>query len=200
MIECSPSPTESGLYVQILDRLYEDIPNSSADQKRNHVVEIARKIKLRVLVIDELHNFATSSDRAKHTFLNTLKFLMNELKISIIGCGTKELIQGLAINTQVQNRFQIEALPRWRLNSDYQRLLASVETTLPLRKESKLHSKELAKRIFALSEGTIGETIMLINKAGEHAITTQTECITLESLGECGFIPPSKRKAAISAL
>lgn len=192
-IQAPPSPSESAMYSQILNSLYERVPAASTDAKRQRTIEVLGKIQLKVLIIDELHNFLSGSSLKQQTFLNALKFLCNELKISIIGCGTQELMSAVASDSQVQNRFKPYILPIWKVNKEYQQLLSSFEQTLPLKKVSNLHSPILTKKIHSLSEGSIGETAELLREAAEFAIRNKLEYINIEVLENCKFIPPSER-------
>jgi hypothetical protein len=88
----------------------------------------------------------------------------------------------------------------WTPGLEYQRLLASIETTLPLKKASNLSSAGMAKKIFALSEGTIGETVSLLNLACEFTIENKTEIIDINSLESCGYVRPSTRGKAITLI
>ena len=72
------------------------------------------------------------------------------------------------------------------------------DEVIPLKDPSNLVDKAIATKLYAMSEGTIGELSMLINAAAIWAIRNakpnQPECITVQALNECGYIPPSIRK------
>jgi len=122
-----------------------------------------------------------------------IKYLGNELQISIVGCGTGDLLRAVSIDPQIQNRFVPEILPKWQLNKEYRQLLMSFERVLPLRKPSALHEPQLATKILAMSEGTIGELSALLNLASIHAIRGGQEQITTDVLNSCGYVSPSDR-------
>jgi Bacterial TniB protein len=192
-VEAPPAPSEAGLYAQILSAVYEKTPSGSADTKRDRVIEVLSRIGLKVLVIDELHNLVSGSSKNQAIYLNTIKFLSNQLKISIIGCGTEQLLTAIATDGQIQNRFKPFVLPLWKANKDYQSLLSSFERTLPLQNESILAAPKLARKIHAMSEGTIGETAELIRCAAKYAIKHKVEKIDDKVLDECSYTMPSKR-------
>ncbi|WP_417441318.1 TniB family NTP-binding protein [Idiomarina sp.] len=192
-MQAPPSPNESDLYVQILNNLYERVPASSISAKRSRVIDVLRKIELKVLCIDELHNSLAGSSVKQQNFLNTLKYLGNELKISFIASGTEDLLRATSIDNQIQNRFEPILLKKWTLTKEFRQLLRTFESILPLKRPSKLHSGLLSKKILALSEGTIGELSTLLNKATVCAIRSGSECIDTEVLANCGYIPPSER-------
>lgn len=193
-IEAPPTPSERGLHVEILRTLYEKIPASSDEARRAKVVEVLKKIQTRVLIIDELHNSLTGSSSKQHVLLNALKYLSNTLRISIIACGTEQLKVAMSTDPQIENRFKPYILPVWKADKEYQQLLRSFEQKLPLKFTSNLYSPALARKIHALSEGTIGETANLLKDAAKYAIQQDIERIDSDVLDKCGYQSPSVRR------
>jgi len=191
--QAPPTPNEAGFYSEILNTLFERVPTSSTDAKRARVIHVLRGIQLKVLIIDELHNILAGASVKQQQFLNMIKYLGNELQISIVGCGTGDLLRAVSIDPQIQNRFIPEVLPRWQMNKEFKQLLMSFERVLPLRKPSELHNSQLAAKILAMSEGTIGELSSLLNLAATRAIRLGSEQITAETLNACGYVSPSDR-------
>ena len=192
--QAPPSPNEAGFYAEVLNTLFERVPTSSTDAKRARVIQVLRGVKLKVLIIDELHNILAGASVKQQQFLNMIKYLGNELQISIVGCGTGDLLRAVSIDPQIQNRFIPEILSKWQMNKEYRQLLMSFERILPLRKPSALHDSQLATKILAMSEGTIGELSELLNLAAIHAIRGGQEQITADILNACGYVSPSDRK------
>lgn len=192
-MQAPPAPSESDFYVQILSNLYERIPSSSTSAKRARVIEVLGKIGLKVLCVDELHNSLAGSSVKQQHFLNTLKYLSNELKISFIASGTEDLLRATSIDKQIQNRFEPILLKRWTLTREFRQLLRTFESILPLKMPSNLHTGLLSKKLLVLSEGTIGELSTLLNKATVYAVKNGIERIDMEALANCGYTPPSER-------
>lgn len=94
-MQAPPSPAESDFYAAILSSLYERVPSSSISAKRTRVIEVLKKIGLKVLCVDELHNSLAGSSVKHQQFLNMLKYLGNELQISLIGCGTEDVLRAV---------------------------------------------------------------------------------------------------------
>ncbi|SHN23205.1 TniB protein [Pseudomonas asturiensis] len=191
--QAPPTPNEAGFYSEILSSLFERVPTSSTDAKRARVIQVLRGVKLKVLIIDELHNILAGASVKQQQFLNMIKYLGNELQISIVGCGTGDLLRAVSIDPQIQNRFIPEILPKWQMNKEYRQLLMSFERVMPLQKPSGLHEPQLAAKTLAMSEGTIGELSTLLNLASIHAIRGGQEKITAEILNVCGYVSPSER-------
>ncbi|WP_246228461.1 TniB family NTP-binding protein [Pseudomonas nitroreducens] len=198
VIQTPPKPTESGLYLELLKPFLKRAPNGSSDAKRAFVVDVLRGVQLKVLVIDEMHNMLATSSQGQHLFLNVIKYLTNELQISIVGVGDQTLISAFSVDEQLQNRFEPEILPKWTEGDEVRRLLASYEMTLPLRKASRLSRTVTVNKLLAMSEGTIGELSKLLNSATRYAIETGVEQIDVKVLSKCGYKPPSERKWQVS--
>ena len=64
-----------------------------------------RALSVRMLVLDEIHNILVGSTLKQKQFLNTLKFLSNELQIPIVAAGTKDALQVTRTDDQIANRF-----------------------------------------------------------------------------------------------
>lgn len=199
-VQAPPAPSEDGLYAEILNCLFERIPTSSTAARRAQVIKVLRGIDLKVLVIDELHNNLAGTTVKQQQFLNVIKYLGNELQISIVGCGTGDLLRAVSIDPQIQNRFTPLLIPKWRAGKDYRMLLKSFESIIPLRQPSALHDVALATKILAMSEGTIGETSTLLNTAALHAIRTGEERISVEVLNACDYASPSDRTQLASRI
>lgn len=198
-IEAPDSPDLSHFYSIILDRLF--APHKVSDKlekKQDQVIHVLKQIDLGIIIIDEMNNLIAGSPTHQRVFLNAIKYLGNQLQRSIVGAGTQDALRGLQSDEQLSNRFLPELLPRWRLDKQFLMLLASLEKIIPLKDPSNLVDKAIATKLYAMSEGTIGELSMLINAAAIWAIRNakpnQPECITVQALNECGYIPPSIRK------
>ena len=201
-IQAPPTPDERGLYGAILTRVFESQRrrNEPTDVKREQVLEVLRRTNVRMFMLDELHHLLAGAYTKQRTFLNVLKYLGNELCIPIVGVGTAEAIRAIQSDPQLANRFTPELLPKWRMDAELARLLASFEHLLPLREPSGLTSKALASIILAMSGGTIGEISAVLNSAAIHAIRSKAERITPEVLKGCGYVPPQSRKQAATTL
>lgn len=192
-VQAPPVPSEAGFYSEILTTLFERVPASSTDAKRAETIRILRAIELKVLIVDELHNLLAGTSVKQQQFLNMIKYISNELQISIVGSGTGDLLRAVSIDPQVQNRFKPELLPKWQMGKEFLKLLKSFESVIPLQLASQLHERPLAEKLLAMSEGLIGELSELLNSAAIHAIKTGKERIDAEVLNSCGFIPPADR-------
>lgn len=194
-VQAPPVPDENRFYNGILDRLFAPYrAQSRVDQKQHQVITLLKRVEVKMLVVDEIHHILAGTSLKQRHFLNTIKFLGNELQIPIVGIGTKEAFNALQSDPQLANRFEPAILPKWEFNEEYLKLLASFERMLPLQKPSNLSKEDLAKKILALSEGTIGEISSLLTAAAVEAVRSGAERITLSTFQKISWTPPSNRK------
>lgn len=197
-IQAPPVPDEGRLYNSILELLFAPYkPNDRVDKKQLQVVKLLRYVGLKILIIDEIHHVLAGNLNRQRAFLNVLKFLGNELQVPIVAVGTRDAFRALQTDPQLANRFEPALLPRWELNSDFLRLLASFERMLPLRKASDLHDTALANRLFSMSEGYIGELSRVLTKAATSAVESGVERIDAKVLDRIDWVSPSDRKRQI---
>lgn len=201
LVQAPPVPDEGRFYNAILEMLFAPYrPSERVDKKQFQVIKLLRYIGLKVLVIDEIHHILAGNMNRHKAFLNVIKYLGNELQISIVGVGTKDAFRALQTDPQLSNRFEPVTLPRWEMDHDFQRLLASFERMLPLKQPSGLAQQELASTLFAMSEGYIGELSRLLSDASALAINSGTEQISLKLLQQLDWTPPSRRKRQLEGI
>lgn len=201
LVQAPPVPDEGRFYNAILEMLFAPYrPSERIDKKQFQVIKLLRYIGLKVLVIDEIHHILAGNMNRQKAFLNVIKYLGNELQISIVGVGTKDAFRALQTDSQLSNRFEPVTLPRWEMDHDFQRLLASFERMLPLKQPSGLAQQELASTLFAMSEGYIGELSRLLSDASALAINSGTEQISAKLLQQLDWTPPSRRKRQLEGI
>lgn len=201
LIQAPPVPDEGRFYNAILEMLFAPYkPSERVDKKQFQAMKLLRYVGIKVLVIDEIHHILAGNLNRQRAFLNVLKYLGNELQISIVGVGTKDAFRALQTDPQLSNRFEPVVLPRWEMDSNFLRLLASFERMLPLMHPSQLHQHELAAELFRMSEGYIGELARVLSEASAIAIRGGKEQIDKKVLAEIHWMPPSKRKRQLDSV
>lgn len=200
-LQCPGVPDESRLYDAILRRLFAKFrPSASPREKLPLVLQVLADIDLHILAIDEV-NYAESGTMDKQkTFLNALRYLSNELQISVVTLGTEEMMRVIRTIPAVENRSIPAFLPRWNCDMDFRKLLASFERLIPLKSPSNLAGKEMATLLHAKCEGTIGELKMLLSAAAEKAMRQEAENITVATINACGYHSPTERKRQLVPL
>lgn len=193
-VQAPPKPDPKLFYNAVLDRLHAPHANDKVAIKHQQVLHLLRRIETKVLIIDEIHHTVAGPYINQRVFLNMIKFLSNELQMVIIAAGTKDAYNAINTDPQLANRFEPAILPKWQMDGAYQRLLASFESVLPLKKVSGLANTEIAAKILSMSEGYIGEIAGIIKKSAVMAIETGVECISRKILDKIDYISPADRK------
>jgi hypothetical protein len=155
---------------------------------------LLRAVGVRVLVIDELHNVLAGRGEARREFLNLIRFLGNELRIPLVGVGTREAYLAIRSDDQLENRFEPYVLPRWEPDEEACSLLASFAGSFPLRRRSSIATFEMARYLLTRSEGTIGEVTRLLTDAALAAIESGDEAINQRTLLMASYVGPSERR------
>jgi hypothetical protein len=195
IIESPPVPDENRFYNAILEAVFAPYRASDrVDKKQFQALSILKRVCLRMLIIDEIHNLIAGSLNKQRHFLNTLKYIGNKLQIPIVGVGIKDAFVALQTDPQLSNRFKPAVLPRWEMGNDYLRLLASFERMIPLKQPSDLTETTLALKLLSMSEGIIGELSAVLTEAAVKAIKGGDERISIKLLDSIKWIQPSERK------
>jgi hypothetical protein len=157
-------------------------------------LRVLRAAGVRVLVIDELHNVLSGRGDRRREFLNLLRFLGNELRVPLVGVGTREAYLAIRSDDQLENRFAPAILPRWEADADACSLLASFAASFPLRRPSRIATAEMAAYLLTRSEGTIGELAALLTGAAVAAIESGEEAISQRTLLMADYAGPTERR------
>lgn len=193
MAEAPPSGDEKELYVSILERFWTPYrATSPMSELRYQVIHLMRAHHVRMLIIDEVHNILSGTAAKQRQVMNCLKLMCNELHVPIVGVGTREAISVLHTEAQHASRFDTATLPLWELNAEFQRLLASFEKVLPLRKASRLHAPTMASKLHLICGGNLGDLHRLLVECAKDALRSGEEAITPEIVETKKWIRPTK--------
>jgi len=171
-------------------------PRQQLAELEQQALRLLRTVKVRMLVIDELHNIMAGAGSSQREFLNLLRFLGNELRVPLVGLGTKEAYLAIRTDDQLENRFEPMVLPAWKEGKEFESLLASFVAILPLRRPSFIATSDMARYLLARTEGTIGELAQLLICAAIAAIETGEESITSRTLSLADYEGPTERRRA----
>lgn len=195
MIQMPSNPSVQRFYATLARALGSPISHYQSSAWHEAVVlDILKTTQTKILIIDELHNILAGNNTRQREFLNIIRFLGNELQISIVGVGIKDAYLAIRSDDQLENRFDPFILPVWENDTDYIRLLSSFIKILPLQKISPLLDSNISTMILERSEGTIGEISSLLIQATCDAIKSGKECIDLEIIEQTSYCSPTERK------
>ena len=197
VMQMPSEPSVRRFYSALLTALNAPISfNIPGARLESHTLDLMRAVGARVLIIDELHNLLGGAHARRTEFLNTLRFLGNELRIPIVGLGTKQAQIAVRSDDQLENRFEPVPLPAWEDALEFARLLTSFESALPLRQPSGLGAApDLRNLVLRRSTGLIGEVAALLTSATVHALAQGRERIDRSVLDHCDYRGPEERRA-----
>ena len=193
-------PTVARFYAALLTKLGAPVPRSGLPRKHELeqlALRVLRGVGTRVLVIDELNNMLAGTRTNRGEFLNLLRWLGNELRLPLVGVGTRDAWFGIRTDPQLENRFEPVVLSPWRPGPEAARLLQGFATLLPLRRPSDLRGAGLVRSVITRTDGTIGEIAALLRAAAVAAIQGGEESITAAVLDRADYRGPGERRKTV---
>jgi hypothetical protein len=166
----------------------------SVSRLAEQVDALFRQLRPRILIFDEFHNALRGRSRDIEAIFAFLRRLGREYDVSPVLIGEVAVYDHVNATPEMASRFQALPVPRWRYGEPYLALLDTLEAALPLAHPSDLSHEPLARRVFALSEGLIGETVRIVVEAALLAIGDGAERITPRTLDALDYTPLSQRR------
>lgn len=197
MVQTPPVPDEKAFYDEILANFATPILSSiKASDKRRQVVSLLKATRVKMIIIDDIHDIMAGDRRRHHAMLVVIKYIATRLRIPIVGAGIESALNAIQAEQQLSTRFHVEFLPRWENGPDFEQLLANFEAVLPLREASGLYGPQLSSYIHQMAEGVLGEVADLLAQAASATLRANREKITLNTLKDLAWVPPSVRRKA----
>jgi len=194
-VQMPSEPSVLRFYIALLAAMGAPLrPRQRLVELEQVALTLLRQIGVRVLVIDELYNVLAGRGHTRREFLNLIRFLGNELRIPLVGVGTREAYLAVRSDDQLENRFEPLTLPRWEPDEQACSLLASFAVALPLRRRSAIATEDMARYLLTRSEGTIGELTHLLTDAAVAAIESGEESINQRTLLLAPYTGPTERR------
>lgn len=201
MIQTPPEPDEGRLYYALLQRLCaERSAREAVDSKFARLKLILQHLETQMLIFDEFAHALAGSDKKLRRFLNSLKYLGNELQMPIVVSGTPEVLNALSSDPQLANRFKPAFLPKWTADRmvEFARFVVSIEPRLGLKETSNLMTTDALNGLLRYSEGLLGEVVELLRVLAQEAIKSGAErieesMIEQKTLKRLGWVVPSER-------
>ncbi|WP_088945855.1 TniB family NTP-binding protein [Rhodococcus sp. 1168] len=194
-MQMPPDPSPGRFYLALHTALGTPTrPRNRVHELEQQALTLLRATGVRMLIIDELHNVLAGRDNVRREFLNVLRFLGNELRIPLVGVGTRDAYLAIRTDPQLENRFHPMTLPTWSNTTNTRLLLASFTASFPLRKPSHLTSPEMTDYLLTRCEGTIGELATLLTAAAVTAVDNGEEAINSSVLARTPYVGPTERR------
>lgn len=181
-LQMASHATERRFYGQLLASIGVPFaPRATVLELEVQVLRNLRRMDVKVLMLDEVHNILAGNAREQRIVLNMLRYLSNELRISLVCLGITEAREAIGGDIQLARRFEESILPRWQGDEDFQNLVVVVLRNLPLKTASQLSARAL-RQVLEVTDGVTARVFRLFNDLAIDAITTGAECITDESI------------------
>ena len=199
VVQNPPFGEVRSFYSQILARIGAPRPEGvRSDRALEQVLVQLTRLKTRMLIIDEVQHILAGKVDQRMIFMNSLKFLSNELQIPVVAIGPVGALRALYTDPQLANRFEALQIPRWQPDSHYAEFLTQLAGQMGLRQKSDFKKKNIVTRVHSMTDGLTGETRAFIGRAAETAIRSGKEVIDMETLENTPWHRPSDRKKSIT--
>lgn len=165
-------------------------------RKAEQIDRLFDSLKPRMLIFDEFHSALRGRSRDVEAVLAFLRRIGRQFDISPILIGEVAVYDFINQTAEMATRFDLHAVPRWQYGEEFFALLNSLEAALPLARASDLSDEPMARMIFQLSEGLIGEIVAIVSAAAVAAARSGAERITKTGIEALRYIPVSKRRRA----
>jgi hypothetical protein len=188
-MQMPPMPTMRSFFAELLRCL--DCPvitGSRISELENDALRQLKKIQPRLLAIDEVHHLLACSPREQRAALNVLKYLSNELGVSIVALGTNEALHVMRTDPQIASRFESCALPGWSANEDLRRFIAGFLMQLGVEPTEIVNNAVAIDYVFDLTAGVTGRIVELLRQSARVAIARQAVQMTLADLQHAGML------------
>ena len=182
LLQALPAPDERRFYLHILAAVGAPATAIAVRSKNVasfevRVIALLRDLDLRMIMIDEVHNLLAGTHREQRRFLNVLRYLSNELEVSLVCFGVSEAVDAIRGDVQLARRLDEHHLPNWRDDSEFSNMIQTLIAAMPLEKKSNLKVKSL-RQILALTGWVTSRVFSLVKDLAIDAIRSGEECIT----------------------
>jgi hypothetical protein len=181
-ISLSSKPSERRIYAQLLGSAGVNVRHAmTLVEMEVRALTLLKQLKVRVIVIDEVHNLLAGSPREQRVILQLFRHLSNELKASLVCLGIADARDAIAGDTQLARRLDQIALPRWKADEEFQGLVVAIFRSLPLRRPSVLSAQSL-RTLARATDGITAKVFGMLNELAVEAIRSGREQITDEDI------------------
>ncbi|RAU20770.1 transposase [Paramagnetospirillum kuznetsovii] len=184
-------PDDRDFYIELLIALGGAYNSGAAVVSlRNVARRLMRDMRTRMLMIDEVHAMLAGTARQQRAFLNTIRFLTNDLRIPIVCAGTDEARAALITDQQLADRFEALELRRWKNDEEFRQLLGGFSAILPLRLRSALDTVAVRRRVLDMTDGVTVRIFRLIETVATEAIRDGREMLDESSFADEELVLP----------
>jgi SpoVK/Ycf46/Vps4 family AAA+-type ATPase len=199
IVQTNELPGLSHFYTAIIRgmrRVPTKYKNLAALEEQLH--EIFTRARPKMLIFDEAHNAFRGRTKDTKGVLAYLRRLGPEYHICPVLVGEVEVKDAVDASDENSSRIDPCPVPRWHYNDEFLALLAALESDIPLAARSHLDRDDIARTVFTLAEGLIGQVVKILTKAAIAAMRRGYPNITLETIIDVRHMPLSSRRQGVS--
>ena len=198
-VQLPPQPTDGEFYGEVLEKLGAGFAGRGDVQRARQLTRrIMGQVGARMLILDEINHMLACTPRQQRVFLNTLRYLANDLQIPLVCTGNHEARAALLTDAALAERFDAVELVRWQNDEPFRLLMVTLAAILPLRKPSQLEEERCRTAILDLSDGNTGRIFRLAETLAVRAIENGTERIEVGDLDADDLVLPSVSMKALA--
>lgn len=187
-----PVPVIRSLYAEIVRTININArPSLRLHELEDTAIEMLTHAAPRMLIIDEIQHLLSCTSREQRAALNAIKYLANQLRISIVAAGTHEALHVMRCDPQIASRFEQMELPVWTESEELRRFVAGYLAMLPIRKMPKAVDKRFIEYLLELTDGVTGRIIDVLRRAACHTLTLRSKVMGLDELQYVGARLPT---------
>jgi Bacterial TniB protein len=124
--------------------------------------------------------------RKQRAALNVVKFLSNELRVSIIALGTSEALHVMRTDPQIASRFESCTLPSWTANEQLRSFVAGFLKQIEIKSGDLVNSKVAMDYLLELTSGVTGRIVELLRLGARCALRRDSRILSIECLQDAG--------------
>ncbi|MBO9709526.1 MAG: TniB family NTP-binding protein [Caulobacter sp.] len=169
-LEVNDGLSEKRLYLDMLKAFGTTGGDATASRLQAMVLKHIEARGIRMIILDELQRVTEQRERDQRAILNVLKYLSNQLQLSIVGFGSGEAKALIKSDPHLEERFDVVALPAWTTKEKWLvKLVTERIEYLPLRKPTTV-DRALMDALFFHSRSLLGRTFNLIERTAIAAL------------------------------
>ncbi len=191
-VQLPPQPTDGEFYGEVLEELGAGFAARGDTQRARLLTRrLMGQVGARMLILDEINHMLACTPRQQRIFLNTLRYLANDLQIPLVCTGNHEAQAALLTDAALAERFDAVELARWQNDEAFRLLIVTLSAILPLRRPSQLEEERCRTSVLDLSDGNTGRIFRLVETLAVRAIENGSECIEASDLDAADLVLPS---------
>lgn len=196
VFQCPPYPSAGALLSGALRTLRAPHQDSwHWEKKLGATVSILSKTNVRMVIIDEIHNSLTGPHDKRVHFLNTIKYMSNELCVPIVAIGTSLALSAIQTDQQLGSRLEPFKLPKWEADKEFAQFLGRVFMHLKVNPVPAVNSRKFRERFIHMTDGLTGEVWSLAVKTAEAMHAKGQDVVDEETVVGTSWTRPQDRRS-----